>query len=524
MKKEQKRIAKKSTGHGRSEEVLRQSEERYRTLFEESKDAIFFCDLDGRFVDINPAGIEMLGYWSREEVLAIEKPVAFLPHEKERQKLGQMLNQNGYVKDMEITFRTRDGSEVIGLVTAMLVRDRHGNPVSYRGFTRDITEQKRLQRQLLQSQKMEAIGLMAGGISHDFNNLLTVILGNAELGMMKISPSDPAYVIVSRIQDAAERASRITQKLLALGRRQMLQPKTIDPGALIRHASKTFEELAGKEIKLHIDVSDGLANVFADREALEQAMMNLINNSREAMPQGGSLSISVQNFQVDSQFNRRYPFVQKGDYVWISVNDSGIGIDETILERIFDPFFTTKKSGSGLGLSIVYSIMKQHMGYCIASGDAGKGARFDLYIPVHKETVLPETSTKTGESYFGKETILLAEDEEGVRMVIKSFLDVLGYRVLTAADGEEALHVFRSTKEPIDLVILDGIMPKLSGPAVFDKIRAFRPKMPCLFLTGYSEELREKFQEKNAFPDIPLLIKPVTIEALGKKVRELLDQ
>lgn len=232
----------------------------------------------------------------------------------------------------------------------------------------------------------------------------------------------------------------------------------------------------------------------------------------------------MRNFRVDNPFHLRYPFVHQGDYVWISFHDTGVGIDEKTLERIFDPFFTTKKSGSGLGLSIVYSIMKQHMGYCIATSRDGKGAQFDLYIPVHRETVFRETTPKTGDSYYGKETILLADDEEGVRMVIKSFLDVLGYRVLTAADGEEALETFLNAREPIDLVILDGIMPKLSGPAACEKIRSYRPETPCLFLTGFSEELRVKFLEKNPFPDVPMLQKPVTIEELGKKVRELLDR
>jgi two-component system, cell cycle sensor histidine kinase and response regulator CckA len=507
-----------------SDEALRQLEERYRTLFEESKDAIFFCDLEGRFIAINRAGVELLGFESKEALLAFDSPIGLIPHEDDRQKMLQILGQNGSFKDTEITFRTKEGRDVIGLVTVMTVKDGAGNPVAYHGITRDITEKRRLERQLIQSQKMEAVGLMAGGISHDFNNLLTVILGNSELGMMKLSPSDPAYVIISRIQDAAERASRITQKLLALGRKQMLQPKVIDPGLFIRNASETFEKLLGKEIKLQIEIEDDLEPVFADKEALEQAIVNLLHNSREAMTQGGSIGISVRNFRVDNPFHMRYPFVQQGDYAWISIRDTGVGIDEKTLERIFDPFFTTKKSGSGLGLSIVYSIMKQHMGYCIATSLNGNGAQFDLYIPAHRETALRVATPKTTDSYYGKETILLADDEEGVRMVIKSFLDVLGYQVLTAADGEEAWEMFRSAREPIDLVILDGIMPKMSGPAACEKIRSYRPGTPCLFLSGFSEELRVKFLGKNPFPDVPLLRKPVTIEELGKKVRELLDR
>lgn len=269
-----------------SEEALRQLEERYRALFEDSKDAIFFCTPEGRFVDINRAGIELLGFESKEAVLAIDSPQDLIPHENERLKLQQMLDRNGFIKDTEIAFRTKDGRDIIGQVTVMMVKDSEGKPVLYRGITRDITEKRRLERQLIQSQKMEAVGLMAGGISHDFNNLLTVILGNSELGMMKLSPSDPAYVIISRIQDAAERASRITQKLLALGRRQMLQPKVIDPGVFIRNAAKTFEKLVGKDIKLLIEIADDLEPVYADKEALEQAMVNLIHNSREAMSVG----------------------------------------------------------------------------------------------------------------------------------------------------------------------------------------------------------------------------------------------
>ena len=381
-----------------------------------------------------------------------------------------------------------------------------------------------LEQQLLQSQKMESIGLLTGGVAHDFNNLLMVILGNVQLGLEGTDRSHPHYEILCKIQGEAKKASAITRRLLAFSRRQVHQRKVIHLVDEIHTLSKMLSRLIGEDIELKIEVGREVGTVYLDETVLDQVVMNLVVNAREAMPEGGVLTLQVQNASPDEAFCARYPFVKPGDYVRLSIIDTGVGIEPCALQRIFEPFFTTKKGGTGLGLAVVYGVVKQHKGYIIASSEVGKGSRFDIYFPMHLEwdseaaAEVPEKTTVTK----GNETLLMAEDELEIRTMLKTFLEGLGYEVLVAQDGQEALQVFSSHQDRIDLVILDAVMPRLSGPKVYEQMRSIRPALPCILLTGYGDEMIKKHSAEGL--EIPVLRKPVTFEELGRKIRDILDQ
>ncbi len=505
------------------EESLRASEERYRSLFEESKDAIFITSPKGQYVDVNPATVELLGYDSKEELLKVDiaREVYFVP--EERKRVVDLLNREGFVKDLDLELKKKNGEKIDVLMTATTVRDEEGKIVGYRGILRDVTEKKALEYQLVQSQKMEAIGMLAGGVAHDFNNLLMVIQGNVELGLMGLEPSHPVYESLLKIEESAEKATSLTRQLLAFGRRQVLNPKPLDVAEVIGNLSRMVSRLIGEDIELRIEMKPGLHAIYADPTAIDQVLINLIVNARDAMPRGGVLTLQASNVNLGETFCHQHPFVTPGDYVQISVIDTGVGMDEATRARIFEPFFTTRKKGSGLGLAVVYGIVKQHQGHILVESQLGKGSRFDLYFPVHRDAFVQEAMEALSEEIpKGTETILVAEDEHEIRELLKTFLERLGYQVVMACDGEEAIELFSTHLEQIDLAILDAVMPKRNGPQVYEHIVSSSPDLPCLFLSGYSEEIVSRYFDQSL--NIPILHKPVTLKDLGNKVRDLLDQ
>lgn len=511
------------TERKQAEELLRQSEEKYRSLFEESKDVIFITNAEGRFRDINQAGVELFGYSSKEEILQIDIAKDLYLDPDDREKVIRAFSEQNYVRDYEIFLKKKSGEKVSLLMTATLIREEGGRIAGYRGILRDVTEKINLEEQLLQSQKMEAIGMLAGGVAHDFNNLLMVIQGNVELGLINLDPSHPVYEFLSKIEEGAEKASGLTRQLLAFGRRQMLNPKALNVADLIGNLSRMLSRLIGEDIELRVEIRPGLSPIYADPSAMDQILMNLIVNARDAMPRGGILALQARNIRLDEFFCHQHPFVTPGEYVQISVIDTGKGMDEKTLSRIFEPFFTTREKGSGLGLAVVYGIVKQHKGHIFASSELGKGSRFDLYFPVHQDTFAQEAvEALSKELPRGTETLLIAEDEKEVRDLFKVLLEGLGYQVLTACDGEEAIEVLSTYQDQIDLAVLDAVMPKLSGPQVYEHILSSSPDLPCLFLSGYSEEIVQRYFDQRL--NVPMLHKPVALRDLGKKIREILDQ
>lgn len=393
----------------------------------------------------------------------------------------------------------------------------------------DVTEQHALQEQLRQSQKLESIGVLAGGIAHDFNNLLTAILGNTQLALRKLSPDDPLQNRLIEIEKAGNRAAALTRQLLAFSRRQRLERKTLNLNDTINDIMKMLKRIIGEDVEVSVRQAGSLSPVFADPTQIEQIVVNLAVNARDAMPGGGRLTIETRNVTLDAEYRREHPYAKSGKYVEIVVSDSGTGMDAETRERIFEPFFTTKEAGkgTGLGLSMVFGIVKQHGGMIEVESETGQGTTFRIYLPVDENAVKEEAPEVLSPIRGGSETILIAEDEEALRGLARSILEDSGYTVLVAKDGAEALEIYKADRERISLVLLDIVMPRMGGREAYERITQLDGAVPVLFMTGYSAEIVQyEFVKQNKFIEdagAVLMQKPYSVEALGRKVREVLD-
>ncbi|MFL6208320.1 MAG: PAS domain S-box protein [Pyrinomonadaceae bacterium] len=393
----------------------------------------------------------------------------------------------------------------------------------------DVTEQYAMQEQLRQSQKMESIGLLAGGVAHDFNNLLTAIQGNTQLALRKLKADDPIHHRLLEVEKASQRATVLTRQLLAFSRRQYLERRAINLNGTINDISKMVRRIIGEDVEVRVNEASELAPVFADPTQIEQVIMNLAVNARDAMPGGGLLLIETNNVELDAAYCRRYSYTRPGRYVQIKVSDTGEGMDTETQKRIFEPFFTTKElgKGTGLGLAMVYGIIKQHDGHIHVYSELGHGTTFKIYLPVHDQAVETEAQPQQMVLAGGTETILVAEDEEALRDLAREVLAGLGYEVLLARDGAEALALYNKERERIDLLLLDVVMPRMGGHEAYDRMRAAGCQTPVIFMTGYSAEtVQSKFVQHNSFIEeagAVLLQKPYNVESLGQRVREILD-
>ncbi|MCP3964680.1 MAG: response regulator [bacterium] len=500
---------------------------------EQATDAIMICTVSGsdpeswRIAYINPAFTGMSGYSSAE--MFGQSPFMLGGPDTSPEHAEHLFNEltAGRSVQGEIIAYRKDRSEFILSWQVTPLRTESSGVTHLVAVQRDVSERRRLENQLRQSQKMEAVGRLAGGVAHDFNNLLTAIIGYNQLMDMRLDAADPLREAVEQIGKAAERAATLTSQLLAFSRRQVLQPKVIDLNAVVTGIEKILRRLIGEDITLEDRLSPEPAKVKADPGQLEQVILNLAINARDAMPDGGTLQIATDNVEIGDAGAREIGG-EPGSFVRMTFRDSGEGMDVETQARIFEPFFTTKgkEDGTGLGLATVYGIVKQSGGFIGVESTAGEGTVFEIYLPrVEDLPVQPMDDVFATTVEGGNERVLLAEDDDGVRRLVATVLSTSGYEVLQASNGEEALAIVSMTPA-IDLVISDVVMPDMRGPELGRRILSERPEVRALFISGYADGSSPHHEEFSAVfgTEVPFLQKPFTPETLARKVREVLDQ
>lgn len=507
-----------------AEAALRESEARYRGLVNNATYGIYWVSLEGDLLYVNPAMIHMLGYDSADDLLALKNSRVLYCDGNVRDEIHAEYLRNGRAT-ATAEWKRKDGKTITVRVNGRQARDRERGNECVEVIVEDVTERIELEKKLVQAQKFEAIGQLAGGIAHDFNNMIGAILGWADLGMEETEPGSRLRRNFEKVRQQADRAATLTRQLLAFARRQILEPRSIDLNQTAVETLSLLEKVIGTNIEIKANLAPDLAVVRADPIQVEQVLMNLCINARDAMPERGSLLVETANVTLDGSFCALQPLARPGDYVMLSVTDTGIGMDAATLDRIFEPFFTTKEPGrgTGLGLATVYGIVRQHGGFVHVYSEPGMGSIFRAYFPVSTEE--PVVAPRVEDSRpirGGTETLLVAEDHDGLRQIALETLTNLGYHVVIAADGEQAVQEFQTHRDCIDLAVLDVVLPKLSGPEVYARLCRERPDLPAIFATGYSPDiaLLQKVQKKG----LPVLQKPYSPRDLAVKVRETLDQ
>ncbi|MFI5214340.1 MAG: PAS domain S-box protein [Gemmatimonadales bacterium] len=510
------------TERKQAEERLRQSQEMYRTLVEGVKDVIFALSVDGVLTSLNSAFEEITGF-TRHEWLG--KPMVGLLHPADVERARAALRaafRNEARPMLQLHVRTRKGEYRIGEFRANPLRVE-GKVIGLVGSVRDITERLELEEEFRHAQKMEAVGRLAGGVAHDFNNLLTVIHSYSQLVLDTLSPDDARRADIGQISHAAERAATLTKQLLAFSRRQVLQPTVVDLNAIVADAEKMLQRLIGDRVELVTHLQPELPAVRADVGQLEQVIMNLAVNAGDAMPDGGTLTLETAKVEIDAATHPAEPgVVPPGSYVLLRVSDTGVGMEAATQAHVFEPFFTTKEKGkgTGLGLATVYGIVKQSDGFISIESEPGRGATFNIYLPLAGAHAQPGAVQPGRHAAAGRETILLAEDEETVRRAVSDSLRKYGYEVLVASNAESALRIAAATRAPIALLVADLVMPGMSGRDLAGLLTAQRPQLKVLFVSGYADET---VLEKGVLePGLNLLLKPFAPEVLAQKVREVL--
>ena len=506
-----------------AEEALRRSEEKFRSLFEESQDAIYISTPDGRIEDANLAAVEMFGYASKEEFLRVDVARDLYRDPETRGDFLRRLSSEGFVKDYELELMTRQDKTLLVVASASVARDERGRIVAFRGILRDVTERRELERQLRQAQKMEAVGQLAGGVAHDFNNLLTGITGFTQLVLGKFDPASSEATDLRTALEMADQAAGLTKQLLAFSRRQPLEPKVLSLNTLIGDTLSMLERLIGEAIELRLMPAQDVGNVRVDPGQIELVLFNLTINARDAMPDGGKLTFETSSVELDEEYCATHPNVAPGKFVMITATDTGCGIDRETQRHIFEPFFTTKGvgEGTGLGLATVYGIVKQHSGHVDVYSELGVGTTFKVYFPLVAEHVdeIPGKSP-LGTAPRGTETILLVEDEDAVRAVARRGLEMLGYRVLEAAHPLRAEELYLENSDKIDLLLTDVVMPEMNGPALHQRLVEKRGPLRVLFMSGYPQNAVS--QNGKLDPDKPFIPKPFTPAQLAERVRQVL--
>jgi len=507
----------------RAENSVRQWEKRFEDLFDNTKDILFTMTLEGNVTSLNKTAEEVIG-WPRSEVLEKNiKDFVAPEHASLCNKVMRSIVSEAPLQHFEIAMLRKDARKVLLEVSAHLIRS-HGRKDCIQGIARDVTERRQLENMVRQSQKLEAIGRLSGGLAHDFNNLLCVINGHTELLTEVLQPGDAGMRSVTQIRKAADSAAALTRQLLAFSRRQVFHPQIVDINAIVMETERLLARLIDEHIEFYTALDPALGRVMVDPVQVEQVIINLVLNARDAMPEGGKLTIETSNLDLEEDPESKIPQIPAGKYVLLALTDTGCGMDEETQSRIFEPFYTTKEmgKGTGLGLATVYGIVKQSGGFIWVYSEESRGTTFKVYLP---RVDRPLTDARPGrqlEISRGTETILVVEDAEPLRALTKEFLTASGYTVLEAANGDEAIHIAQSHFGTIDLLLTDVVMPRMGGKPLVEQMGQIRPHTRVLYMSGYPND--GIAQAGILANGVALLEKPFTREILSKRVRQVLDE
>jgi PAS domain S-box-containing protein len=507
----------------RAQQALRQSAAALSSLVDNAPYGIYRSSVEsGRFISVNPALVRMLGYSSTEEVLALDLARDVYRTAENRAQAIQALDTQGQFRDTELQWKRKDGADLVIRSSGRLVRYEGGEDY-FEVIAKDITEQRKLEQQFRQAQKMEAVGQLAGGVAHDFNNLLMAISGFTELAGDAEPPNQKQQHYLNEVLKATRRAAGLTQQLLAFSRKQILAPVVLDLNVVVSDLGKMLPPLIGEHIEVRLLAKSQNSKVEADRGQLEQILMNLAVNARDAMPKGGTLVIEVADAVFEQDHADANYTIPAGSYVLLAVSDNGAGIARNTLEHIFEPFFTTKEKGkgTGLGLATVYGIVKQSSGYISAYSEPGVGTTFKIYLPRAEKPAATPAAQPEAPAAGGSETILLAEDESSVRIATRAFLETRGYKVLDAATAADAIQAHSQRVGKVHLLITDVVMPGMSGPDLAERLKQLDPAMQVIYVSGYTDGAIASvagLQHGAGF-----LQKPFALDFLARKVRTVLD-
>jgi two-component system cell cycle sensor histidine kinase/response regulator CckA len=495
-------------------------DQKFRLFFQDNPQPMWVFDRASlRLLEVNEAAVALYGY-SPHEFLA-KRITDLLPPEDAPAVVESLRDLDSQVQPLEWRHRLKNGNVID--VEAMTHQIRHARRNAVLAVLIDVTRRKQLEAQLLQAQKMEAVGMLAGGIAHDFNNLLTIITGYSQLLLASLAQGDRNRSAVEQIMKAGDRAAALTRQLLSFSRRQTMQPKVLDLNSLVGSLAVMLRRLIGEDIDLRLDMAKDAGQVNADPGKIEQVIMNLAVNSRDAMPLGGTLTIQTANVDLDEHYTATHTRVKPGSYVMLAVNDTGMGMDAETRARLFEPFFTTKGQGrgTGLGLSIVFGIVRQTGGNLEVASELGIGTSVRIYLPRVEQVAVTETEAPVAASERGSETILLVEDDEMVRKLVRETLEHEGYKILEAAGPDQASKISSTFEGPIQLMITDMVMPQESGRSLAARLTRQRPDMKVMYMSGYTDANVLGGAEELAKTEF--LQKPFAPAALARKVRTILQ-
>jgi PAS domain S-box-containing protein len=509
----------------RAETALRESEETYREFIENATFGIFRANPEGALLDVNPALVSMLGYGSKEELLSLNLQRDIYQNPTDRLSAVRTYQFNGRSNGIEVNWKRKDENTIAVRLCGRVVREKGGEIKHFEVIAEDVTEKRTLEEQFRQAQKMEAMGRLAGGVSHDFNNLLGVIIGYSDLALTSLSKNDPSWHQIEQIKKAGHRAASLTRQLLAFSRKQVLTPKVLDLNVIIAETSEMLLRLLGEDVELITKLSADLEHVKADPTQIEQVIMNLAINARDAMPRGGKLIIETSNTELDLPYGQqKHVDVQPGKYVLLAVSDTGIGMDKKIQARIFEPFFTTKErgKGTGLGLATVYGIVRQSGGYIWVYSEPGKGTTFKVFMPRVTEMLSDVQAEISPPVRLGSGTVLLVEDEDPLRELGYQLLEDMGYTVISASNGADAIRIAEQCTDPIQLLVTDVVMPGISGSELAELLMATRKELKVLYMSGHTDDVIVHYSILK--PGVAFLQKPFTREGLARKIQEALGR